>query len=201
MCGIAGLALNKPGTLNWAGRALEGLRHRGPDDRGWLVWSPTGAARRGKAWDEAPGSVLLVHRRLSILDLSELGWQPMSSPDGRYHLVFNGEIYNYLELRQELEALGHCFRSHSDTEVLLMAWAHWGTACLQRLVGMFAFAVLDTEEQSLHLVRDFLASSRCTTALLPGVWALPRKSRSCWSCRGWDGRCTPRACTAICALA
>ncbi|AWR87733.1 asparagine synthase (glutamine-hydrolyzing) [Meiothermus taiwanensis WR-220] len=155
MCGIAGLALNKPGTLNWAGRALEGLRHRGPDDRGWLVWSPTGAARRGKAWDEAPGSVLLVHRRLSILDLSELGWQPMSSPDGRYHLVFNGEIYNYLELRQELEALGHCFRSHSDTEVLLMAWAHWGTACLQRLVGMFAFAVLDTEEQSLHLVRDF----------------------------------------------
>ncbi|WP_245453119.1 asparagine synthase (glutamine-hydrolyzing) [Meiothermus taiwanensis] len=155
LCGIAGLALNKPGTLNWAGRALEGLRHRGPDDRGWLVWSPTGAARRGKAWDEAPGSVLLVHRRLSILDLSELGWQPMSSPDGRYHLVFNGEIYNYLELRQELEALGHCFRSHSDTEVLLMAWAHWGTACLQRLVGMFAFAVLDTEEQSLHLVRDF----------------------------------------------
>ena len=79
----------------------------------------------------------------------------MSSPDERYHLVYNGEIYNYLELRQELQALGYCFRSHSDTEVLLAAWAHWGTASLKRLVGMFAFAVLDTREQSLHLVRDF----------------------------------------------
>lgn len=155
MCGIAGLALRKPGALNWAGRALEGLHHRGPDDQGWLAWSPSAAAYRGKTWSEAQGSVLLVHRRLSILDLSELGWQPMSSPDGRYHLVFNGEIYNYLELRQELKALGHCFRSHSDTEVLLAAWAHWGTACLERLVGMFAFAVLDAQEQSLHLVRDF----------------------------------------------
>ncbi len=155
MCGIAGLALHKPGDLNWAGRALEGLHHRGPDDQGWLAWSPGTAAHRGKIWNEARGSVLLVHRRLSILDLSELGWQPMSSQDERYHLVFNGEIYNYLELRQELEALGYCFRSHSDTEVLLAAWAHWGTACLERLVGMFAFAVLDTQEQSLHLVRDF----------------------------------------------
>jgi asparagine synthase (glutamine-hydrolysing) len=155
LCGIAGLALRKPGALNWAGRALEGLHHRGPDDQGWLAWSPSAAAYRGKTWSEAQGSVLLVHRRLSILDLSELGWQPMSSPDGRYHLVFNGEIYNYLELRQELKALGHCFRSHSDTEVLLAAWAHWGTACLERLVGMFAFAVLDAQEQSLHLVRDF----------------------------------------------
>lgn len=155
MCGIAGIALHKPGALNWAGRALQGLYHRGPDDQGWLAWSPAALAVRGKTWDRAQGSVLLVHRRLSILDLSELGWQPMSSPDQRYHLVFNGEIYNYLELRQELQGLGYCFRSHSDTEVLLAAWAHWGTASLQRLVGMFAFAILDSKEQSLHLVRDF----------------------------------------------
>jgi len=155
LCGIAGIALHKPGALNWATQALQGLYHRGPDDRGWLAWSPSAPIRRGKAWEEAQGSVLLVHRRLSILDLSELGWQPMSSRDERYHLVFNGEIYNYLELRRELQALGYCFRSHSDTEVLLAAWAHWGPACLPRLVGMFAFAVLDSEEQSLHLVRDF----------------------------------------------
>jgi len=155
LCGIAGIALRKPGALGWAVRALQGLRHRGPDDQGWLAWSPAAAASRGKTWDGAQGSVLLVHRRLSILDLSEQGWQPMSSPDERYHLVYNGEIYNYLELRQELQALGYCFRSHSDTEVLLAAWAHWGTASLKRLVGMFAFAVLDTREQSLHLVRDF----------------------------------------------
>ncbi len=153
MCGIAGLVLHKPGALNWASQALKGLHHRGPDDQGWLVLD--GGTQKGQHWTEASGPVLLLHRRLSILDLSPLGWQPMSSPDERYHLVFNGEIYNYLELRRDLEALGHCFRSHSDTEVLLASWAEWGVQSLERLVGMFAFAVLDRQAQSLHLVRDF----------------------------------------------
>ncbi|HYR10217.1 MAG TPA: asparagine synthase (glutamine-hydrolyzing), partial [Longimicrobium sp.] len=102
----------------------------------------------------SPSRVVFVHRRLSILDLSQAGWQPMTTPDGRYVLVFNGEIYNFVELRRELEAAGHAFRSHSDTEVLLQAWVRWGPAAIPRLVGMFAFAVLDTVERRVVLARD-----------------------------------------------
>jgi asparagine synthase (glutamine-hydrolysing) len=100
------------------------------------------------------GEVVLLHTRLSILDLSVAGHQPMSTSDGRFHLSFNGEIYNYLELRGELESLGHRFVSGSDTEVLLAAWAQWGTGALERLVGMFAFALLDSERRRLTLARD-----------------------------------------------
>ena len=97
----------------------------------------------------------LVHNRLSIIDLSECGHQPMYSQDGRYSIVYNGEIYNHLELRAELETLGHSFRSRSDTEVLLRCYLQWGKQCLERLTGMFAFAVLDLWEQQLFLARDF----------------------------------------------
>lgn len=153
MCGIAGLAFTEPGSLNWANAALQMLQHRGPDDYGWLTYDQE--LKRGRETLSANARALLLHRRLSILDLSELGWQPMSGPDGRWHIVFNGEIYNFLELRSELQGLGHCFRSTSDTEVLLAAWAQWGTACLTRLVGMFAFAILDSRQEELYLVRDF----------------------------------------------
>src|SRR4029079_16849409 len=96
-----------------------------------------------------------VHRRLSIIDLSQLGRQPMVTPDGKFVLVLNGEIYNYVELRSELEqAHGVVFRSHSDSEVLLQAWANWGPDCLPRLVGMFAFAVLDVDRERVFLARD-----------------------------------------------
>jgi asparagine synthase (glutamine-hydrolysing) len=96
-----------------------------------------------------------VHRRLSILDLSELGWQPMASSDKRYYLIYNGEVYNYIELRQELERLGHSFISRSDTEVMLAALQQWGVdeAC-KRFEGMFAFALLDTTASMLTLARD-----------------------------------------------
>src|SRR5262249_7302449 len=125
-----------------------------PDDDGWLTVAPAGVRQgRGTSWP-ADAEVLLLHRRLSILDLSAAGWQPMSTPDGRYHLVYNGEIYNYLELRAELEALGHSFPSHSATEVLPHAWAGWREGALLRLVGMFAFAVLDTQGRQLVLARD-----------------------------------------------
>ncbi|GAB3065880.1 asparagine synthase (glutamine-hydrolyzing) [Pedococcus soli] len=98
--------------------------------------------------------MVLGQTRLAIIDLTSGGHQPMATQDGRYVLVFNGEIYNYRELRAELEAQGRSFVSQSDTEVLLVAWQHWGRACLPKLRGMFAFAVLDTLEQTLTCVRD-----------------------------------------------
>jgi asparagine synthase (glutamine-hydrolysing) len=113
---------------------------------------------------------MLLHRRLSILDLSAAGRQPMSSPDGRYHLVFNGEIYNYLELRTQLQAAGRVFRTRTDTEVLLAALAEWGTDALVRLVGMFAFALLDTQAQTLLLARDFFGIKPLYYARTGGRW-------------------------------
>ena len=98
--------------------------------------------------------VVLGHRRLSILDLSAAGHQPMSSPDGRLWITYNGEIYNFLELQAELQALGHEFRTTCDTEVLLTAYAHWGAEALHHLNGMFAFAVWDRERQELFCARD-----------------------------------------------
>jgi asparagine synthase (glutamine-hydrolysing) len=116
------------------------LAHRGPDDSGVFV-------------DQSHG-IGLVHTRLAILDLSLLGHQPMSSADGRWQLVFNGEIYNFQELRQELLASGVAFRGQSDTEVLLALWQARGAACLSQLNGMFAFAIWDALERELVVVRD-----------------------------------------------
>jgi len=157
MCGIAGLLLPSPDRVDAKLlRSLsDDLEHRGPDDSGFLVLHDKRVSLHREAGDDVVGNLVLVHRRLSIIELSEAGWQPMGTPDGRYHVVFNGEIYNYLELRGELSALGHRFRSGSDTEVLLAAYAEWGADALNRLVGMFAFALLDVERQRLFMARDF----------------------------------------------
>ncbi len=129
-------------TEPYVTRMRETLAHRGPDGAG--------------TWVDEDGRIGLGHRRLSILDLSSAAAQPMASRDGRYHLVFNGEIYNHSELRRELAAIGHTTwrTDHSDTEVLLHAFAEWGIACLHRLRGMFAFALWDAVERELWLVRD-----------------------------------------------
>ncbi len=158
MCGIAGLVLlkSKRSNSDLVPKLLNCLEHRGPDDLGCLQFTSDGV-RSGREWSGQgllSGTVLL-HRRLSILDLSATGWQPMGTLDGRYHIVYNGEIYNYLEVRRELELLGHRFRSGTDTEVLLVAYAQWGSGALTRLTGMFAFAILDTRERKLFLARDF----------------------------------------------
>jgi asparagine synthase (glutamine-hydrolysing) len=121
---------------------IDVVAYRGPDGAGQLVLQDEGIA--------------LGHRRLSIIDLTEDGRQPMLSADGRFVLTFNGEIYNYLEVRKDLEGLGHVFRSHSDTEVLLLAYAQWGGACLERLIGMYAFAIWDRKERELFAARDRL---------------------------------------------
>jgi asparagine synthase (glutamine-hydrolysing) len=146
MCGIVGLL--QPGPLSREAHAVlrvmtDTLRHRGPDDSG--VWL-----------DERAG-IGLGHRRLSILDLSPEGHQPMISTSGRYVISYNGEVYNFTELRTELERAGAKFRGHSDTEVLLEAVSQWGLqAAVKRFDGMFAFALWDCEEQVLYLVRDRL---------------------------------------------
>jgi asparagine synthase (glutamine-hydrolysing) len=138
MCGIGGI-LGAPdeGAL---GALAAALAHRGPDDHGLH----TDAAR----------GVAFAHRRLSIIDLSPAGRQPMSFAGGRFWITYNGEIYNYRSLREELEKQGHAFRTHTDTEVLLAAYAEWGEGCLARLRGMFAFALWDREAGSVLLARD-----------------------------------------------
>lgn len=143
MCGIAGgwWSQHVP-AQNQLPKALHAMRYRGPDDQGLEVYPFN------------PAVVALGQVRLSIIDLSTAGHQPMHSRDGRWAIVFNGEIYNYRELRADLQTLGHQFVSDSDTEVLLAAWAQWGHACLPRLAGMFAFAVLDRQSHSLTCVRD-----------------------------------------------
>jgi asparagine synthase (glutamine-hydrolysing) len=155
VCGLFGVVNARPGLLDESlvDKLFSQLRHRGPDDRGWLTLDRTGIVTgsdpRGLA-----GDVVLLHTRLSILDLSPAGHQPMSTEDGRFHLSFNGEIYNYVELRRDLERCGHRFASGTDTEVLLKAWAEWGPAALGKLVGMFAFALVDAERRVLVLARD-----------------------------------------------
>jgi asparagine synthase (glutamine-hydrolysing) len=157
MCGIAGLVMPTSGLV-----AVEHLKdfdralaHRGPDDYGFLGWSPgkqlTATREPARA---AGGRVGFVHRRLSILDLGETGWQPMVADDGATAIIFNGEVYNYLELREVLVKLGHEFRGRSDTEVVLAAWREWGVDALRRFTGMFAFAVLDPTRRRLVLARD-----------------------------------------------
>lgn len=145
MCGIAGFfepeGFSDERALDLLTSMTSCLAHRGPDDSG--------------VWTDAAQGIALGHRRLSILDLSPLGHQPMLSRDGRFVIVYNGEIYNHHDLRDELAALGHAFRGHSDTEVLVTALVQWGLrSTLQRCNGMFAFAAWDRAERRLHLARD-----------------------------------------------
>ena len=152
MCGIAGVIRSATGPID--ARFALTLEHRGPDDRGWLLYDGRCVTTGRDARPTFEGRLLLWHQRLSIIDLSPTGWQPMAYGDGRWHIVFNGEIYNYLELKQELEAAGCRFKSTSDTEVLLAGYATWGKAMLRRLTGMFAFAIFDQQTRRVFLARD-----------------------------------------------
>src|SRR5437660_1508017 len=145
MCGIAGIyRFDRQSPTDDDVAALASMasvqRHRGPDDSGQGIFGPCA----------------LANQRLSILDLSPLGHMPMCSDDGRLALSQNGEIYNYVELRDELRRLGHTFRSDGDTEVILRAYEQWGPACVERFVGMWAFALYDATERRLLLSRDRL---------------------------------------------
>ncbi|NQV69337.1 MAG: asparagine synthase (glutamine-hydrolyzing) [Pseudohongiella sp.] len=141
MCGLVGIiSAFSVADRSWLAIARDTMTHRGPDDAG--------------EWWAADGRVGLAHRRLSILDLSPAGHQPMHLAKRGLAIVFNGEIYNFRELRAELEQRGYGFRSSSDTEVLLAAYDAWGTDCLSHLNGMFAFALYDARRQTVFLARD-----------------------------------------------
>ena len=151
-------ARDQPGSGNRnRGSMTRTIVHRGPDD--------------GGIWVEDGGRVALGNRRLAIVDLSPEGHQPMESPDGRFLITYNGEVYNFEELREELERLGVGLRGHSDTEVILAAITRWGLeASLNKFVGMFALALWDRREMRLHLTRDRIGKNRCTTAGTATPW-------------------------------
>lgn len=144
MCGIAGIIGSDDRTI--IERMTRRMAHRGPDDAGVQIFANAGGL----------GPVSLGHRRLSVIDLSTAGHQPMSLPDGSLWLTYNGEIYNFADVRSQLEAKGRQFRSRTDSEVILHAFAEWGPDCVQRFVGMFAFGMLDIASGELWLVRDRL---------------------------------------------
>lgn len=186
MCGIAGF---------WDPRAREGeaamrarlkpmadaLRHRGPDDQG--------------SWIDAPAGIALGHRRLSIIDLSAAGHQPMVSSDGRFCIAFNGEIYNFAQLRAQLEASEPvAWRGHSDTEVFVEAIRRWGLRkALSAAVGMFAFAVWDRQERCLALARDRLGEKPLYYGWHDGVLLFGSELKSVRAYPGWQGSLDPSA--------
>lgn len=144
MCGILGCfnQIEEAGMELRLNEGLAAIQHRGPDDQGL------------DRFDINDSVLYLGQARLSIIDLSTAGHQPMNSLDGRYTIVFNGEIYNYRELRDELKILGYEFNTQTDTEVLLVAWSAWGKAAIKRFTGMFAFAIYDQQTSQMDIVRD-----------------------------------------------
>lgn len=165
MCGIAGI-VTKTGEIpdqGMLGRMQQAIRHRGPDAQGQRLMPGCG----------------LAHQRLSIIDLSPAGAQPLADAAGKCWIVFNGEIYNYRELRQELEGLGHRFHTQTDTEVIVEGYKRWGKDVLPRLRGMFAFAIWDTERRVLLLARDHIGKKPLFyTQLIPGVLAFASEIKS-----------------------
>ncbi|GAB3629049.1 asparagine synthase (glutamine-hydrolyzing) [Pandoraea terrae] len=176
MCGIVGIVQSNPVDLRHVADMADLIRHRGPDDEGIVVFPAQGpvclagddtpsfdqvgalpyrpVAHRREWFADRPATYLAMgHRRLSIVDLSPLGHQPMSYQD-RYWIVYNGEVFNYVELREELTRYGYRFRSHSDTEVLLAGYDRWGAGLLDRCNGMWSMAIYDREKHTLFLARD-----------------------------------------------
>ncbi|WP_342315603.1 asparagine synthase (glutamine-hydrolyzing) [Lysobacter sp. FW306-1B-D06B] len=185
MCGLAGLLRPTPDTdaarLDaLAGAMGDALAHRGPDDRG--------------VWVDDTAGIALAHRRLSILDLSPLGHQPMASEDRRYVVVYNGEIYNFAELREVLVARGHVFRGHSDTEVLLAAVMEWGVEeAISRCNGMFAIALWDKQERALWLARDRVGKKPLYYGWAGGTFVFGSELKALWRHPEFDNGVDPDA--------
>ena len=179
MCGIAGVLSSTAGSREQLERdavaMAESLAHRGPDDHG--IWSDSGVG------------IALTHRRLSIVDLSPAGHQPMTSAGGRFVITYNGEVYNHHELRPELEARGVRFRGHSDTEVILEAFAAYGIAAtMKRLIGMFTIGVWNRRERTLTLVRDRLGIKPVYWAKFGGTFLFGSELKALRAHPGWTPR-------------
>jgi asparagine synthase (glutamine-hydrolysing) len=190
MCGISGImSLDgrpiEPGVLQ---EMNDRLRHRGPDGEGFLFVSRAGAGfrhalvRKAAAAPPAPRIVGLGHRRLAILDLSDRGLQPMSAADGAVWIVFNGEIYNYRDIRHDLERRCAVFTTDTDTEVLLRAYLHYGEECLERLEGMFAFAIWDARRGALFCARDRLGIKPFYYATPKGAFVFGSEVKALLAC-------------------
>ncbi|MGH8746893.1 MAG: asparagine synthase (glutamine-hydrolyzing), partial [Burkholderiales bacterium] len=162
MCGILALISHRRIDAVALAAASAAVSHRGPDDEGYVLFAEGaeplvlrgGDLASARAAPDACWHAALAHRRLSIIDLSEGGHQPMCTPDRRCWITYNGELYNYIELREELKSLGFGFASESDTEVILVAYRAWGPRCLERFNGMFAFVLLDLEARRVFAARD-----------------------------------------------
>lgn len=170
MCGVAGYIRINAQSFNSSEQLLESfhksLEHRGPDGFG--------------VWVDGTLNVALIHRRLSILDLSAVAAQPMLDRDGKFIISFNGEIYNYQELRRELEACGHVFISSGDTEVFLYAFKQWGISCLDKLEGMFAAILGDLEKNEWYLVRDRMGIKPIYFSLQGGYFSFASEIKALW---------------------
>jgi asparagine synthase (glutamine-hydrolysing) len=161
MCGIAGIISFKgPIDPRHIIKMTDIVSYRGPDDYGYLGGNTeSGLGRPFKDISETAGmtfNLLLGHRRLSILDLTPVGHQPMSYSNGRYWIIFNGDVYNYLELRADLQQKGYRFKTGTDREVILAAYQEWGVDCVHKFNGMWAFALLDTKMKTWFYARDRL---------------------------------------------
>ena len=186
MCGLAGILTSEPYGPERLASALDGMiapiQHRGPDDSG--------------SWIDAERGIALGFRRLAIIDLSEQGHQPMASASGRYVMTFNGEVYNYSQLRRELGTAKQAFRGHSDSEVLLAAFERWGIeSAVRRFVGMFAIALWDCERQKLHLIRDRLGIKPLFVFHRPGVMLFGSELKALVAGPGFDRALDPIAMT------
>lgn len=211
MCGIAAIVDPAGGARLSDLRAMtDAIRHRGPDSEGYAIVTPQGVLRlagpdtnnegataqapflptqRVESADSACGWAAVSQRRLAIIDLSAMGHQPMCDPSGRYWIVFNGEIYNYIELRRVLEQRGHTFFGHSDTEVLIAAFAEWDRGFLDRLIGMFAFVLVDTTVRRVFIARDRFGIKPVYAWRMPGgAWAVASEIKQFTTLPGWQAR-------------
>jgi asparagine synthase (glutamine-hydrolysing) len=204
MCGITGICL--PGESiepDWIARMTEAIRHRGPDDEGYLLFnSKTGAYDQRGGSDTSPdlrhrslseGAVgqydsVFGFRRLSILDLSPAGHQPMSYANGDLWIIFNGEIYNYIELRDELQAKGYVFSTRTDTEVILASYMEWGDACFEKFNGMWAFVIYDRRKKILLGSRDRFGVKPLYYTIRDGFFAFASEIKALLACPVVDRR-------------
>lgn len=215
MCGIAGFASLQPLRAGLMQEMADMIRYRGPDDEGFVFFAdgsepaakcggkdtpdeayriaaPYSPTQRIEAVRDLPVRVALGFRRLSIVDLSARGHQPMCSADGRYWIVYNGAIYNYPDLRQELQAAGAHFASQSDTELILAAYSRWGETCLRRLNGMWALAIYDAVDRTFFLARDRFGVKPLYYWRSPqGVFAFASEIKQLTVMPGWRPRLNP----------